>query len=137
MGSIATFYWTATVAVVFYSVLQWRDIELLQYICFSDSNLDIVALQKPAAINISFCANTIAAVKKTAAIGTHFATRLLSYSGGKDHRNRPSNSLPSPKSSLFFFFFRAFSFLCRYTISLISLPKTKNTIHSLYLSLTL
>ena len=64
MESIAAFQWTVAVALVFCGVLQWRDIEPPQYICFSGVNLDIAALQNPAAINISFCANTIVVVLK-------------------------------------------------------------------------
>ena len=68
MSHIAVFFGTTTVALVFCDVLQWRDIKPLQYICFSSVNLDIAALQNPATINISFCANTIAVVQKTATI---------------------------------------------------------------------
>ena len=60
------------------------------YICFSGDNVDIVALQTPAAINTSFCVDTIAVVEKnrrnmlsiaavcmTATIGILFAVLLL------------------------------------------------------------
>ena len=50
MGSIAAFHWTAGVALVFYGVLQWQDIEPPQYICFSGVNLDIAMLQNLVAI---------------------------------------------------------------------------------------
>ena len=62
IGSIAAFYWTTTVVLVFCSDLQWWDIEPLQSICFSGVNLDIALLQNPAAINISFCIDTIVVV---------------------------------------------------------------------------
>ena len=62
MSHIAVFFGTTAVALVFWDVLQWRDIKPLQYICFSGVNLDIEALQNPATINISFCADTIAVV---------------------------------------------------------------------------
>ena len=68
MSPITVFFQTAAIGIIFCSILQWQDIKLPQYICFSGGNLDIVALQKPVAINTSFCANTMAAVKKNVAI---------------------------------------------------------------------
>ena len=50
MGSIAAFHWIVAVALVFCGILQWHDIESLQYICFSGVNLDIATLQNPATI---------------------------------------------------------------------------------------
>ena len=61
VGSIKAFHWTAAIVLVFCGVLQRRYLEPLQYICFSSVNLDIVALQKLAIINIAFCKDTIAA----------------------------------------------------------------------------
>ena len=68
MSPITVFFQTAAIGIIFCSILQRQDIKLPQYICFSGGNLDIVALQKPVAINTSFCANTMAAVKKNVAI---------------------------------------------------------------------
>ena len=62
MWSIAAFQWTVAIALVFCGVLQRRDIEPPQYICFSGVNLDIVVLQNPTAINISFRTYNIAAI---------------------------------------------------------------------------
>ena len=60
------------------------------YICFGSSNIDIAALQKPTAINTSFCVDAIAAIEKnrcnmlfvaavcmTSAIDILFAALLL------------------------------------------------------------
>ena len=139
MSPITMFFQTAAIGIIFCSILQRQDIKLPQYICFSGGNLDIVALQKPAAINTSFCTNTMAAIKKNVAICE--LQRCL-----YDHRNRDSFlqqfflvivvgwtatinlltlslNLPSV-----FFFFLAFHFCQKHCISLS---------HSLYLSLTL
>ena len=83
MSSITVFFGTAAIGIIFCSVLQRQDIKLPQYIYFSGGKLDIVALQKPAAINTSFCANTIAGVKKNATICE--LQRCL-----YDHHNRES-----------------------------------------------
>ena len=66
--SIAAFFGITVVGVDFRSVLQWQDIKPSPYICFSDSNVDIVALLKPATINTSFCVDGIAAMEKNSAI---------------------------------------------------------------------
>ena len=62
------FFGTVAIGIDFCNVLQRQDRKPVQYICFSSDNLDIVALQKPATINISFCIDTIAAVEKTTTI---------------------------------------------------------------------
>ena len=63
------FCWTITVNGVYCGVLldHCNSSSILQCPIVA-GNLDIAVLQKPAAINISFCAYTIAAVKKTVAI---------------------------------------------------------------------
>ena len=68
MLHIVVFFGIAAIGIVFCGILQWQDIKPPQYICFSSGNLDIVALQKPAAINISFYADTLVVVKKNIAI---------------------------------------------------------------------
>ena len=68
MSHIVVFFGIAAIGLVFCSVLQWRDIKSSQYICISGINLVIAVLQNLATINISFCANTIVAIQKTAAI---------------------------------------------------------------------
>ena len=68
IGSIAAFFGIAVVGVDFCSVLQRRDIKPPPYICFSDSNVDIVVLLKPATINTSFCVDGIAAMEKNSAV---------------------------------------------------------------------
>ena len=168
MSNIVAFFGTAAVHIVYCGVFWDR-----RYRCshlrhptaaghkttaiqsFCSSKLDIAALQKPTTINISFCADTIAAVEKNTAIcnlqwhlydhrnrDSFLRVQFLSYSGRLDRRYRPSNSLPLPKSSLCFFFFY-FSFLTKtlylsisfHSISLtLRRPKTH---YSLYLSLTL
>ena len=172
MSNIVAFFGTAAVHIVYYGVFWDR-----RYRCsllrhptaaghkttaiqsFCSSKLDIAALQKPTTINISFCADTIAAVEKNTTIcnlqwhlcdhhsrDSFLRVQFLSYSGRLDRRYRPSNSLPLPKSSLCFFWlfiFSAFSFLTKtlyisisfHSISLtLRRPKTH---YSLYLSLTL
>ena len=103
ISPIVAFFWTVAVhriycgifwdhryGIVFCGILQQRDIKPSPYICFSGDNVDIVALQTPAAINTSFCVDTIAVVEKnrrnmlsiaavcmTATIGILFAVLLL------------------------------------------------------------
>ena len=68
MLHIVVFFGIAAIGIVFCDILQWQDIKPPQYICFSSGNLDIVALQKPTAINISFYADTLVVVEKNTAI---------------------------------------------------------------------
>ena len=68
MSHIAAFFGTAAIGIVFCDVLQQQDRKPLQYICFSGGNLDIEMQQKPAAINISFCSDTIVAVENVTTI---------------------------------------------------------------------
>ena len=144
MSPITMFFQTAAIGIIFCSILQRQDIKLPQYICFSGGNLDIVALQKPAAINTSFCTNTMAAIKKNVAICE--LQRCL-----YDHRNRDSFlqqfflvivvgwtatinllTLSLNLPSVFFFFF-GFPFLPKtlylfisFTVSLSNSSKTQN-----------
>ena len=83
IGSIAAFFGTTIIDIVFCSILQRQDIKPSQYICFSSSNLDIAIGHKPTTINISFCIDTIMVVEKNAAI-CELQRRLY------DRRNRDS-----------------------------------------------
>ena len=166
MSNIVAFFGTAAVHIVYCGVF-WDH----RYRCshlrhptaaghkttaiqsFCSSKLDIAALQKPTTINISFCADTIAAVEKNTAIcnlqwhlydhrnrDSFLRVQFLSYSGRLDRRYRPSNSLPLPKSSLCFFFFLLFIFdkntVSLYLISLYlsNSSKTQNTLFTVSLS---
>ena len=62
------FFRTAAIGTVFCGVLQQQDRKPPQYICFRGSNLDIEVQQKPTAINISFCSDTVVAVENVTTI---------------------------------------------------------------------
>ena len=68
MSHIEAFFRTTAVVIVCCGILQQRYIKPPQYICFSSVNLNIAVLQNPIAINILFCADTIAVVYKIVAI---------------------------------------------------------------------
>ena len=150
MSNIAAFFGIAAVFMVYCSVFWDRRYRcsLLQHPTatghktatiqsFSSSKLDIAAVEK----NTAIC-NLQWHLYDHHNRDSFLRVQFLSYSGRLDHRYRPSNSLPLPKSSLCFFFFY-FSFLTKtlyLSISFHSISLTlrgPKTHYSLYLSLPL
>ena len=131
MSHIAVFFGTTAIGLVFCDVLQWQDINPSQYICISG-------------INISFCANTIVVIQKTAAICKlqqrwndcfnryPFLQRFFLVIG-LQRQVGPSQQtfkFPSPKFSLCFFGFPTYQ-VFTFHFSLIILTLSIRNSHSL------